>query len=67
MTIVALAGGIGAAKLCEGLYAELGKDLTIITNVGDDDVFFGLNVSSDLDIKIGDGDWRARHLVVWSA
>ncbi len=50
MTIVALAGGIGAAKLCEGLYAELGKDLTIITNVGDDDVFFGLNVSSDLDI-----------------
>ncbi len=50
MTIAALAGGIGAAKLCEGLYAELGKDLTIITNVGDDDVFFGLNVSSDLDI-----------------
>ncbi len=50
MTVVALAGGIGAAKLCEGLYAELGKDLTIITNVGDDDVFFGLNVSSDLDI-----------------
>ena len=50
MTIVALAGGIGAAKLCEGLYAELGADLTIITNVGDDDVFFGLNVSPDLDI-----------------
>ncbi len=50
MTVVALAGGIGAAKLCEGLYAELGKDLTIITNVGDDDVFFGLNVSPDLDI-----------------
>ncbi|OLS15404.1 MAG: LPPG:FO 2-phospho-L-lactate transferase [Promethearchaeota archaeon CR_4] len=50
MTVVALAGGIGAAKLCEGLYAELGKDLNIITNIGDDDVFFGLNVSSDLDI-----------------
>ena len=50
MTVVALAGGIGAAKLCEGLYAELGKDLIIITNIGDDDTFFGLNVSSDLDI-----------------
>jgi len=48
--IVALAGGIGAAKLLEGLYAELGEDLTIIVNVGDDDTFFGLKVSPDLDI-----------------
>jgi LPPG:FO 2-phospho-L-lactate transferase len=50
MNLVALAGGIGAAKLLEGLYVELGEKLTAIVNVGDDDVFFGLNVSPDLDI-----------------
>ncbi|HMF30068.1 MAG TPA: 2-phospho-L-lactate transferase, partial [Candidatus Lokiarchaeia archaeon] len=50
MKVTALAGGIGAAKLLEGLYAELNEDLTTIVNVGDDDIFFGLNVSPDLDI-----------------
>lgn len=49
MVVVALAGGIGGAKLLEGLYVELGSNLTAIVNIGDDDIFFGLNVCPDLD------------------
>lgn len=47
--IVALAGGIGASKLLEGLYELLGPDLTIIGNTGDDLRLFGLRLCPDLD------------------
>ena len=52
--IVALAGGVGGAKLALGLYRYLGTqkraaDLTIIGNTGDDMEYLGLNISPDLD------------------
>ncbi len=47
--IVALAGGVGGAKLAEGLQQQFGENLTVIGNVADDDQFWGLHVSPDLD------------------
>ncbi len=47
--VVALAGGVGGAKLAEGLQQRLGSNLTIVGNVADDEVFWGLYVSPDLD------------------
>ncbi len=49
--IVALAGGIGAARLLEGLIRVVPqKNITIIGNVADDTNIYGLHVSPDLDI-----------------
>jgi len=50
LKIVALAGGVGGAKLAEGLskYLEHGQ-LTVIVNTGDDLDLFGLHISPDLD------------------
>ncbi len=49
--IVALAGGVGAARFLEGLIrVEPQRRITIIGNVGDDIEFYGLHVSPDLDI-----------------
>lgn len=49
--IVALAGGVGAAKLLRGLIRVLPPgNLVVIGNVGDDFEFHGLHVSPDLDI-----------------
>lgn len=48
-----LAGGVGAARLLRGLHSLLDpRRLTIIGNTGDDDTFFGLHVSPDLDTVI---------------
>jgi LPPG:FO 2-phospho-L-lactate transferase len=48
--VVALAGGVGGAKLADGLYRCLPPGtLTVIVNTGDDFVHRGLNVSPDLD------------------
>lgn len=45
-----LAGGVGAARFLRGLHSLLEpRQLTIIGNTGDDDTFFGLHVSPDLD------------------
>ena len=50
MKVVALAGGVGGAKLAEGLNRLLLTDeLTIIVNTGDDFKHFGLHISPDLD------------------
>ena len=50
MKVVALAGGVGGAKLCLGLARVLGPDeLQIVVNTGDDEEFYGLHVSPDLD------------------
>ncbi len=50
MRIVALAGGVGGAKLAQGLAEVLpAADLTIIVNTADDFEHFGLHVSPDLD------------------
>jgi LPPG:FO 2-phospho-L-lactate transferase len=51
MEIVALAGGIGAAKLLLGLSRVMDpRDLAVIVNTGDDIVLHGLSISPDLDI-----------------
>jgi LPPG:FO 2-phospho-L-lactate transferase len=47
--IVALAGGVGGAKLADGLSCLLGRDLSIIVNTGDDFEHLGLHISPDLD------------------
>lgn len=48
--VVALAGGVGGAKLVYGLAQCLpSDDLTVVVNTGDDFVHFGLNISPDLD------------------
>jgi LPPG:FO 2-phospho-L-lactate transferase len=52
--IVALAGGVGGAKLALGLYRYLqqrnrAKDLAVVVNTGDDMEYLGLRISPDLD------------------
>ena len=48
--VVALAGGIGGAKLALGLSRILSpEELTIVVNTGDDEEFYGLHVSPDVD------------------
>ena len=48
--ILALAGGVGGAKLALGLMRIVPpNDLTVVVNTGDDEEFHGLHVSPDLD------------------
>ncbi len=48
--ILALAGGVGGAKLASGLAAVLAPEaLTIVVNTGDDFEHLGLRVSPDID------------------
>jgi len=50
MKIAALAGGVGGAKLAQGLSKVLPDgDLTVIVNTGDDFVLYGLYICPDLD------------------
>jgi LPPG:FO 2-phospho-L-lactate transferase len=50
MKVVALAGGVGGAKLADGLAQILSPDsLTLIVNTGDDFEHLGLHISPDLD------------------
>jgi LPPG:FO 2-phospho-L-lactate transferase len=51
VTVTALAGGVGGAKLLVGLAAILDEgDLTAVVNTGDDAVIYGVHVSPDIDI-----------------
>jgi LPPG:FO 2-phospho-L-lactate transferase len=48
--IVALAGGVGGAKLAHGLYGVLGPDeLTVVVNTADDFDLYGLHICPDAD------------------
>ncbi len=48
--IVALAGGVGGAKMAQGLALALPPgDLTVIVNTGDDMEHLGLHISPDID------------------
>lgn len=48
--IVALAGGVGAARFLRGLVRIAPpEEITVIVNTADDDTFHGLSVSPDLD------------------
>jgi LPPG:FO 2-phospho-L-lactate transferase len=48
--VVLLAGGTGGAKLARGLLDELGPELTVIANTGDDVEIYGAHVSPDPDL-----------------
>lgn len=49
--ITVLAGGVGAARFLQGVLCHTRqRDLTVVSNTGDDLDFFGLYVSPDLDI-----------------
>ena len=51
--VLALAGGVGGAKLVLGLTRLLSPEqLTIVVNTGDDETFHGLHVSPDLDTML---------------
>lgn len=48
--VVALAGGVGGAKLAHGLaLTGLGERLSVVVNTGDDFTLYGLHISPDLD------------------
>ena len=47
--VVALAGGVGGAKLADGLQAHIGAELTVVVNTGDDCWRHGLLVMPDHD------------------
>jgi LPPG:FO 2-phospho-L-lactate transferase len=48
--VCVLSGGVGGARFVCGLIDAIGpENVTVIGNVGDDDEFFGLHVSPDLD------------------
>ena len=50
MSVLALAGGVGGAKLAEGLAAVLPPgELTVAVNVGDDFEHLGVRISPDID------------------
>jgi LPPG:FO 2-phospho-L-lactate transferase len=49
--VVALAGGVGAARFLRGLVRAIDPaQLTVVVNSGDDREFYGVHVSPDLDI-----------------
>jgi len=50
MRIALLAGGTGGAKLAAGMQEELGPELTVIANTGDDIEALGVHVSPDPDL-----------------
>ena len=50
LRVTALAGGVGAARFLRGVVRVIaGVNLCVIVNTGDDDEFFGLSVSPDVD------------------
>ncbi len=50
MRVALLAGGTGGAKLGAGMQEEIGADLTVIANTGDDVEALGVHVSPDPDL-----------------
>lgn len=53
MKITALAGGVGGAKLVNGLIRLLNpEDFTVIVNTGDDFIYSGLYICPDIDTMI---------------
>lgn len=53
LKVVALAGGVGGAKLADGLAAILPpEDLTVVVNTGDDFEHLGLTICPDIDTVV---------------
>jgi LPPG:FO 2-phospho-L-lactate transferase len=52
-TITTLAGGVGAAKFLRGLVQRIDpRRVSVVVNTGDDEHFYGLHVSPDVDTVI---------------
>ncbi len=52
-TLVALAGGVGAARMLAGLTAVMApEDICAVVNTGDDVVLHGLHISPDVDTVV---------------
>jgi LPPG:FO 2-phospho-L-lactate transferase len=49
MRVVLLAGGVGGSKIADGLAGQVGADLTVIVNTGDDLELHGLAIWPDHD------------------
>jgi LPPG:FO 2-phospho-L-lactate transferase len=49
VNVVLLAGGVGGARMADGLAASVGRDLTVIVNSGDDLERYGLAIWPDHD------------------
>jgi LPPG:FO 2-phospho-L-lactate transferase len=53
MNLLALAGGVGGAKLAEGLSRAVGAEqLSVIVNTADDFTLYGLHISPDIDTVV---------------
>ncbi len=52
LKVTLIAGGVGGAKMAEGLYHLDDVELSVIGNIADDDAFHGLWVSPDIDTLI---------------
>lgn len=66
MKVAVLTGGVGGAKLVDGLYRLLpAGSLTAIVNTGDDFVQFGLPVSPDIDTLLYTLADKANRAVGW--
>lgn len=65
MRIVALAGGVGGAKLADGLAQILSEQLTVIVNTGDDFEHLGLKICPDLDTVLYTLAGRANPATGW--
>lgn len=52
MRVVELSGGVGGARFARGLRRLGDVDLTVVVNVGDDEINHGLHVSPDLDTVV---------------
>lgn len=50
MRVALLAGGTGGAKLAAGMQEEIGEELSVIVNTGDDIEALGVHVSPDPDL-----------------
>jgi LPPG:FO 2-phospho-L-lactate transferase len=50
MRVALLAGGTGGAKLAAGMQEEIGSELSVIANTGDDVETLGVHVSPDPDL-----------------
>ena len=52
MTVVALSGGTGGAKLARGMLDVVGAELIVVANTGDDVELYGAHVSPDPDLTL---------------
>ncbi len=52
MKVSELSGGVGGARLARGLARLENVDLTVVVNIGDDELVHGLSISPDLDTVV---------------